>query len=466
MLTDLIQLGENSLNMTIKLLLPLVTSLTLSSILPLSVAIVNPCSSVAIAARTYGTHGQDGRDGQDGYDGADGVNRTVDATEDLIELDLRGADGSDGDRGERGMRGRCQNHDRPDTDVKAASGGDGGDGGDGGNGGDGGDATVYYTSRTHLRNVYINAAGGRGGRGAAGKDGGQGCNCHEYSWSETSCTDGDCDTNNFSCTDGEDGEDGTWGSRGDNGRTGKVRIVDTTLLDGARLEEENPAVESAIAQLPLAPIALSRNLWETRSRAQDIFNSGSVINDTYEEYVGRAEKQFQLIWDAAYPKQQASGALKIALNEEGSLQINTPDDLWIDAERTEDASLTTYRVQYALLASEATNLSVGRRDGRGEQFVLNVIDLAGKSDLLETQFHVRYKTKNDNGRRGYITRYEGDLSNNLLSRDHNRFALNVGQLPIDKKYLRPNTEARIEITVTRTLANNTAEQVLTWNGQT
>ena len=451
--------------MPIKAFFPLALSLTIAPALSFSTAIVNPCSAIAIAARTYGTDGRDGSNGRSGDSGASGVNQTVEASDQLLELNLSGAEGEDGEDGTRGERGRCRNHNRPDGDVKAASGGDGGNGGSGGDGGNGGDITVYYTDRAHLRNVLVNASGGRGGRGGRGENGGQGCNCHEYSWSQTECSDGNCETEHFSCKDGDDGRDGSSGSRGSDGRTGQARIVDKTLLAGERLEADSPVVERAIATLPTAPVELSRNLWQTRTRARSLFNSGSVIDDTYQAYMGRVEKQFQLIWEASYPQQQASGVLNVSLNEQGEIKVSAPEDLWIDGELTELEGLSAYRVQYALLASDATNLSVGRTAGRGEQFVLNVLDLSGKSDIIETQFHIRYKTKSE-GRRGrYVTRYEGVLSEELSLRDHNRFTLNIGQLPVDQEYLKPDTEARLEITATRTLADNTAEQALAWNGQ-
>ena len=440
-------------------------SLTLSPVLPLFAAIVNPCDSVAIAARTYGTDGSDGSSGRKGADGADGIDRTVEAAEQLIEVDLSGSDGKDGEPGTTGQRGRCRNHNRPDTDVKAASGGDGGSGGSGGQGGDSGDVTVYYTSQAYLRNMSINAAGGRGGRGAQGRDGGQGCNCNEYSWSKTSCTDGNCETENFKCTDGKDGRDGSQGSRGKDGRTGEARIVNKSLLEGTQLKEDEPVLEAEISQLSTVPVELSRNLWQTRTGAQALFNGNSVISDAYEEYVGRVERQFQIVWNADYPQEQASGALNLSIDEAGEIQIATPEEMWIDSERIEENDLTAYRIQYALLASDAADLAVGKSDGRGEQFSLNVIDLAGKSDIVATQFHVQYKTKRDDRRGRYITQYEGTLPAELLSRDYDRFILNVGQLPIDKDYLRPDTQARLEITVTRTLADNTAKQTLTWNGE-
>lgn len=451
--------------MPIKAFLPLAVSLTLSSVLPLAVAVVNPCGSVAIAARTYGTNGSSGSSGRSGANGADGVNRTIEATEQLIEVDLNGTDGEDGTPGTPGQRGRCRNHNRPDTNVQAANGGDGGNGGSGGNGGDGGDITVYYTDLAHLRNLSINAAGGQGGRGGQGKDGGQGCNCNEYSWSETICTDGTCETKNFSCQDGKNGKDGIQGRQGSTGQKGQARIVNRSLLAGAQLEEDNPVVEADISQLATAPVDLSRNLWQSRAGAQSLFNGGSVIDDTYEEYVGRVERQFQAIWEADYPEALASGALNVSIDEAGEIQIATPETLWIEGDRIESDSLTAYRIQYALLASEAANLEVGRSDGRGEQFSLDIVDLAGKSDIVETQFYVKYKIKRDDRRGRYITQYEGDLPADLLVRSYNKFALNIGQLPINQDYLQPGTQARLEITIVRTLADNTAEKTLTWNGE-
>lgn len=447
-----------------RVLAPFAVSLAIAPMLSLSAAVVNPCGSVAIAARTYGTDGEDGADGRSGANGTDGVNQTVEAGDRLMRLDFSGEDGGNGESGERGGRGRCRDHNRPDTDVRAANGGDGGDGGPGGSGGDGGNVTVYYRDREQLRNLAVNAAGGQGGRGGRGKRGGQGCNCNEYSWSETTCTDGNCETENFSCKDGEDGDDGSRGADGRDGQIGRARIVDQTLLTGSRVERDAPRMESAIANMSAAPVELSRNLWQTRTGARSLFNNNSVIDDTYEAYAGRVEKRFQLVWDADYPQAQASGALAVSINDGGEIDIAAPEDLWIDGDRTEEGDLTTYRVRYALLAADAVDLSVGRQDGRGEQFALSVLDLAGKSDVVETQIHVRYKTKSDDRRSRYITRYDDALPADLLSQEYNRFVLDIGQLPIDKKYLRRNTEARVEITITRRLADNEATTVLEWNG--
>ena len=104
--------------MSIRAFIPLVASLTLSSVLPLSAVIVHPCSSVAIAADTYGTNGSSGSSGRSGADGRDGADRTVEATEQPLELNLSGADGEDGQSGSRGQSGQCRDHHRPSKNVQ------------------------------------------------------------------------------------------------------------------------------------------------------------------------------------------------------------------------------------------------------------------------------------------------------------------------------------------------------------
>jgi hypothetical protein len=446
--------------------LPLtLAALVLSAGLPFSTVIFNPCSSVAQAARTSGIDGSNGSSGANGETGRSGRDATVEATEQPVEIDISGASGGPGSSGENGERANCDNHNRPDTNVEAADGGDGGNGGNGGSGGNGGNVTVYYQNRDYLRNVYVNAAGGDGGQGGYSGNGSQGCNCSEYNWSVTTCPDGNCTTNNFSCTDGEDGDDGSHGSRGASGQTGKARLVDQSIAQGDRLQADNPKVESAIASLSTTPISLSRNLWEIRTGAQSLFANDSVIDDEYEAYTGRVEKQVQFVWEATRPQSAASGEIEIALNEQGEFQVTSLSDLWINGELSEAEDLLTYRIKSTLLESEAAQLSLGRRDGQGQQLKLNVIDNAGTSDLVETSFHVRYQVSEGERDSRFTTRYEAEIPRELISQNYNLFTLALGQLPIDSKYVQAGTQAKIEITVTRTYAGNTATKVLRWDGE-
>lgn len=439
----------------------------LSVVLPLSAAVVNPCEFAVQAShtRSTGSDGRDGRDGQPGRAGRAGRDQVIRASDVPASVDLRGGDGGDGADGERASRPRCDRyHNKPEHDLEAADGGDGGNGGAGGAGGAGGNLTVYYESLTQLRSIYVNAAGGEGGRGGRGAAGTRGCYCDEHHWSVVTCTDGNCTTENYSCTDGEDGDYGYNGAEGEAGALGRVRVI----KQSEPLAADNPEFNQAIASFAGTPVALSRNLWEAQTgAATGIFAIGSIVDDTYERYSGRVEQQFQLVWAAARSQQSLppSSTLAVRINPQGTLEINPTEDLWIDAATTTEGALTTYRVNGAVLASEATQLSLGRHSGQGDQLNLNILDLAGTSGLIETRFFIRYKTNEDDRRPRYVTRYEAELPSNLIEQNFNRFSLAVGQLPISAQYLARGTEARVELVISRSYAGNTAEQTLDWTGR-
>ncbi|MEL6488435.1 MAG: element excision factor XisI family protein [Cyanobacteria bacterium J06621_3] len=326
----------------------------------------------------------------------------------------------------------------------------------------GGMLTVYYQDPTQLRNVSVDAAGGDGGRGGRGGRATWGCDCYKHEWSITECSeDGSCETEEYTCRDGSDGRHGSDGRDGASGSTGVARLVKQT----EQLLPENAQERRAIATFPSTPIELSRNLWETRTGAQALFAAGSVISDTYQQYTGRAEQQFQLIWEAERPASVLSGNLNLAINEQGELQVNPVEDLWIDSTLSTEGDLTTYRVNGAVVASEATRLTLGRNSGRGEQFTLNVIDLAAASDLVETRFYLRYRTNDSNRRPVYVNRYEDEIPSNLITQEYNRFTIPIGQLPIRDRYLRDGTEVSMELVITRSYVGNSAEQTLDWTGQ-
>ncbi|MEM6350166.1 MAG: collagen-like protein [Cyanobacteria bacterium P01_D01_bin.14] len=433
----------------------------LSVILPLSVSVLHPCSTVAQAARTVGTDGRDGQDGQAGRQGRNGPDRTVRATQNAQTIEMRGEDGDDGYWGSDATHPVCRNHRRPSHDVQAADGGDGGDGGRGGSGGHGGNLTVYYEDLDRVRNLYVRADGGRGGRGGSGGRGTDGCNCNEDTWEAEICSDGNCRTEHYRCTDGKDGRNGRFGSNGADGGVGQARLIGQR----ASLPGDRPRVESAIATLPTTPIDLSLNLWETRTGAKALFADGSVISDRYEIYQGRIERQFQLLWASDLAQDRVAGDLVLTVNDRGDLDIDLPEDLWFDAERTDSGTLTTYRVRSALLRSEALQLAFGRPSGSGEQFELSILDRAGLSDVIETRFHLRYRVEEGERRPRYRTRYEADIPSELIQQNHNRFTVKLADLPIDREYLQTGSSVRVELVVTRTYAGNSAEQTLSWNGQ-
>lgn len=429
--------------------------------LSFSTAIFNPCGSTVQAARTFGRDGEDGVDGRAGRTGRAGDDSTVQATGSPINVNLTGEDGGNGEAGEHAVRARCGDQDRPSHDLEAADGGDGGDGGRGGAGGDGGQLTVYYEQLGNLRSIYVNAAGGRGGDGGRGGRGTEGCDCEDDAWTITTCTDGTCTDAEYECEDGDHGRAGAYGNTGEEGELGRARLIESS----GPLENDNPSVEGAIATFSSSPVALSRNLWEVRTGAKYFFAEGSIIGDEYDQYTGRAEKSFQLVWDAERPRSGTEGDLKVEIDPQGELQVTTQDDLWIDGDVSESEDLTTYRVQGAVLASEAVQLSLGRNRGRGQALTVTVIDTAGQSDLVDTQFHLRYYTDEGDRRSRFISRYEGAVPAELVTQDYNRFSVALGQLPINAAHLGRGTQVRMELTVIRSYGDNTAEQVLDWSGQ-
>jgi hypothetical protein len=94
------------------------------------------------------------------------------------------------------------------------------------------------------------------------------------------------------------------------------------------------------------------------------------------------------------------------------------------------------------------------------------VDLAQKSDLIDTQFQLKYRsTDKDSGRERYRTRYEGEIPAELVRRDRNRFILELGKLPIDSRFLQSGISVEIELTLTRSFGGRSAQQDINWQSE-
>lgn len=91
--------------------------------------------------------------------------------------------------------------------------------------------------------------------------------------------------------------------------------------------------------------------------------------------------------------------------------------------------------------------------------------MAAKSDAINTQFRIKFRAQ-DNlyGFSGYKTEYEGDIPNELVTRDYNRFTLALGKLKIPDSALRPGVNVDIEVVATRSLGIRSAKQTISWQG--
>jgi hypothetical protein len=453
--------------------LPLfLTALMLITLAPPLTAPLCPPAAWANQRRDFGRIGRSGVDGQPGREGRSGQTQTVFATGASVNLDLVGQPGSDGADGSDGENAYCDRQPRNvDHDLKAADGGRGGNGGYGGNGGNGGSVTVYYKNLNDLKKILVRSIPGEGGRGGRGGRGGYGCRCSQRSWEIKTCTgtpgssDYRCTTKRYACTDGIDGGQGSDGGNGRSGQIGQLSLVQRQQA----LPEEMPTKTIPLSTISGQPFTLSKNKWLIKPGATSLLASGSLIADSYREFVERLEGSFQLVWQEPNPASSFAGAMTVALKDDRTISTSFPEDLWVQSYVSQKANLTQLAVVNVIRRTEVTRLAVSDFAKSGSDLQFSIVDLARKSGVISTQFRIKYRTS-ESGRFGdafadYQTRYEGTIPDQFVTRDFNRFVLNLGKLPIDGKYLAPNTPVEIELVAVRSLGDRSAEQSITWKGR-
>ncbi|MEH2030494.1 MAG: collagen-like protein [Nostoc sp.] len=453
--------------------LPLLLTFCLfTSFLPASGSVL--CPAVASdeyykVARNYRRDGRTGTDGRSGRDGSSGENQNIFVNGSPVNLDLPGKDGEDGEDGEHGDQPDCgSQRERVSHDINAPNGGNGGNGGKGGNGGNGGSLTVYYSNLADLRNISIRATGGKGGRGGRGGNGTQGCNCHRRSWEVKTCQgtpgspDYKCTEKVYRCSDGSDGRDGSDGSDGSQGRLGTLSIVNSKEA----LAVDNPTVQLAISQLVNKQFNLSKNKWNQRIGAASLLAPGAAIADDYREFEQRLEEAFQIVWQERQPINSFENqAVTLNLTDNKQVEITFSEELWVEGSSKSEANLTTFTVNHAIPKKDVTRLAVAEFADAGQNLNLKIVDLAAKSDAINTQFRVKFRSQDSlHGFSGYKTEYEGDIPNELVTRDYNRFTLALGKLKIPDEALRPGVNVDIEVIATRSLGIRSAKQTISWQG--
>ncbi|BAT53925.1 hypothetical protein NOS3756_28880 [Nostoc sp. NIES-3756] len=446
--------------------LPLLLTFCLfTSLLPASGSVL--CS--AIAYEKYETAGSNGSDGRSGRNGRDGNNQNLFVDGSPVNLDLSGQNGEGGEDGERGNRPYCGNQpNNPNHDIYAPNGGAGGNGGRGGNGGNGGLLTVYYTNLADLRKIFVRATPGDGGRGGRGGNGASGCNCRRRSWEIETCkgtpgsTDYKCTKKRYRCHDGNDGRDGSDGGDGKQGSLGILSIVNSK----EPLAAETPNLTINLAELTGKKLNLSKNKWNVRQGATALLAPGSVIADEYREFAQRLEESFQIVWQEKQPITSfANQTLTVTLNDNKQVEVNFPEDLWLVGNTSSQDNLTTFTVNNAIPRKDVTRLAVAEFADAGQNLNLKIVDLAAKSDALQTQFRVKFRARdNSGGFSDYRTVYDGDIPGELVTRDYNRFILALGKLKIPSEALSSGVNVDIEVVVTRSLGNRSAKQTISWQG--
>lgn len=416
---------------------------------------------------SFGKEGKQGVDGKDGEKGRDSEALTIFADGSPQKLDLSGQEGLLGENGGNGENALCEN--QPVNVNYNLVGVDGGDGGTGGNGGDGGNAgalTIYATDKSYLKQISVQANGGIGGKPGEGGNGGKGCQCPEPYWIVESCNGkpGDanysCSSKEFRCLNGENGKNGRSGRVGRNGKIGSLTLINTNQP----LAPDRLSASVTMAELKNRGFSLSKNIWETRTGAKALFAPDSVIDDQYLELIERVENSVVLIWNAPQVFAPFSDrTLTLNLKDDRSIEMKFPSDLWLETNILERNNVTQLLVFNAIKSQDATKLKSKGLSGVGLGLELELIDEGEKSDLISTQFNIRYSVSNSSEARlrpvnDYTLRYEGVIPPEAIRYSNNRFIIEIGRLSIDPRYLVAGKAIQVQLDIKRTFANNSATQ--------
>lgn len=416
----------------------------------------------------YGAQGQTGAVGANGQPGSNADNLTLFADGSPLTLNLAGKDGSRGENGAEGTPPDCGNQPLDARqNLQAADGGNGGNGGNGGDGGNGGSVTIYAANLENLRQIFVTAPGGKGGQPGAGGQGSQGCLCAQPYWTVETCNgspgspDYRCTTQEFRCANGRNGINGNNGLAGRDGLPGRLTVLNLNKP----LESDRPTATVTLATLKDNGFTLSKNRWETRQGATALLAPGSVIADEYLILAERIERSFLLIWNAPQPFQSfAERTVTLGLDDRQEIQATFPDNLWLEGATQKRNQVTEFVVYNALNAGDATQLGNLVLTGNETNLKLFVTDQAGQSNLVKTQFKLKYRTTQADPRfrppTDYSTRFDGDVPQELVNLRGNQFVINLGQLPIAPEHLRPGLGVEVELTAIRTFSGYSAEQRL------
>ena len=135
----------------------------------------------------------------------------------------------------------------------------------------------------------------------------------------------------------------------------------------------------------------------------------------------------------------------------------------------EDEGLTTYQIDTILREAEATELAIADANRNPRQFNLALVDTAQQSEILDTEFVVKIRSTGSRvgfrHMQNYQTRYEGEIPAHLVSREHNRFVLDLSGLPLETRDFPSRAQVEVELLITRRLGDHEAEQTVLWQGQ-
>lgn len=441
------------------------------------------------SAYGFGISGDDGRNGQSGRDGKNGKDITIHADGNAHTFDLNGESAySNGMSGEHGENASSCYHNQGQSNEYGADGGDGGNGGDGGDGGRGGDILVYYKNLKELKQLTIFAEGGHGTSAGYKGYGGNGCSCSTSSWTIESCwtdqvcrtvercrdvpggtrPDGShrpgrrvcrdvkecsdvrkCEDKTYYCRDGSDGSDGSDGRDGSKGRYGHISLVKG--ID--QLPNQSPKKEGPISAF-LKSEVLSKQIWEGRSGAKDLFSASSNVRNDYSHYIRLAQKSFKLVWNNEREISEfENNHLVLSFNGETiAHQIKGED--FFELEPKEENGETVVYINKAYKKSEFTQLKVKGATGYGDNLEITIDDSATMSQVVKNQVSLQFVYKK--WFQWWVV-YDEVVPAEALTITDDKIVIHVGKLGLPFQAIKRKRKVRFTVNVKRSFGNNSAD---------
>lgn len=448
-------------------------------------------------AFAFGVSGKDGARGSHGADGKQGEDIGVFANGEARQFYLNGSNGSLGGDGSSGSDAYACSYSEGYGNEYGASGGDGGDGGDGGAGGRGGDITVFYTDIAKIKSITLESQGGYGAPGGYGSTPGYGCECYSSSWSRESChteqscsstrvcedtgtthtQDGrtaparvchdhrvcrpvtSCSTNYYSCSDGSDGRKGSDGAQGKDGRWGRISLVKNLK----KLPKEKSFVSFDVSSFVQgeagaqesgekpATALLKKQIWKNKKGAKNLFAEGSLIQDSYREYVRLAERKLRLVWEASSPVEKFKGNKFFVEFDGEKFEIKTEGDDFLKYDVQEKAGETLVTVSEAFKKADIEKLKVQGTKGYGDNLVISIKDEAGLSSIVKSEIKLEFVHKSWFS---WFVVYNETVPANALSFSDGEIKIHVGKLGIMYKAIKRRKKVRFTVYIKRSFGNN------------
>ena len=194
-----------------------------------------------------------------------------------------------------------------------------------------------------------------------------------------------------------------------------------------------------------------------------MFAPGSIITSKYKELVARHEHSVLVVWDAPQPVQNFDDKqITLSLKGEDDANIFLPEDLWLETKAVKRDNITELFVFNAVRTKDVADLTIDGLFGQGTGLELDVFDEAEQSNLIGTDFSVKYKigekSENKNFFGGsstvYKTKFEGSIPPEAIVQKGNLFTLKLGELPIPPEYLKPGVDVEVEVVAKRYLGEN------------